>query len=393
MFQLIHPLIILSFIPHGHCYLWKPELLWLHISSDMLIALAYYSIPVTLLYFVQQRQDLPFNWIFLLFGAFIILCGLTHLGEVWTIWHPNYWISGFIKVITALVSVGTAITLVPLVPKALALPSPAQLRAANQQIQLLNEQLKSENLRLSTELEIAQQMQQMILPKSEELQGVLDLEIADYMEPTAEVGGDYYDVLYHDDGVTIGIGDVTGHGLESGILMIMTQTAVRTLKEIRESDPVKFLDTLNRTIYHNIQRMNSQRNLSLAVLNYSEGQLSISGQHEEIIIVRAGGEIERIDTIDLGFPIGLDGEIAEFINNKLIQLHSGDSVVLYTDGLTEAKNIDKVQYGLDRLCQVVKKNRHLGVQGIKRAVIYDVHQHIGSQKILDDLTLLVIKRK
>src|ERR687885_2469827 len=120
------------FIPHGHCYLWKPGLVGLHIASDALTALAYYSIPLMLIYFVEQRKDIPFNWIFLLFGAFIVACGTTHVMEIWTLWHPTYWLSGFIKALTAGVSLYTAIELVPLVPKALALPSPAQLEAANQ---------------------------------------------------------------------------------------------------------------------------------------------------------------------------------------------------------------------------------------------------------------------
>ncbi|MBF2000667.1 MAG: PAS domain-containing protein [Synechococcales cyanobacterium M58_A2018_015] len=123
------------FIPHGHCYLWKPGLVWLHLASDALIALAYYSIPLTLFYFVQKRDDLPFNWIFLLFASFIVACGTTHLMEVWTLWHPTYWLSGLLKAGTASVSLFTALQLVPLVPKALELPSPAQLAQANQALQ------------------------------------------------------------------------------------------------------------------------------------------------------------------------------------------------------------------------------------------------------------------
>ncbi|MEJ6486235.1 EAL domain-containing protein [Nostoc punctiforme UO1] len=120
-----------QFIPHGHCYLWKPEILGLHILSDSLIALAYYSIPISLIYFVRQRQDLPFNSIFILFAAFIISCGTSHLSEIWTLWYPTYWLSGFIKALTALVSVYTSLTLSALIPKALNLPSSAQLEAAN----------------------------------------------------------------------------------------------------------------------------------------------------------------------------------------------------------------------------------------------------------------------
>jgi len=121
-----------NFIPHGHCYLWKPELVWLNIISDSLITLAYYSIPIMLVYFVYKRRDLPFDKIFLLFGAFIVSCGTGHLMELWTLWHPDYWLSSSVKAITALVSVYTALELVPLLPKALTLPSPAQLEAANQ---------------------------------------------------------------------------------------------------------------------------------------------------------------------------------------------------------------------------------------------------------------------
>ncbi|MEH2348899.1 MAG: PAS domain S-box protein [Nostoc sp.] len=123
-----------QFIPHGHCYLWKPGLVWLHLVSDVLTGFAYYSIPVMLVYFVRKRQDVPFGWIFLMFGTFIVACGTTHLMDVWTLWYPTYWLSGLIKAFTAFVSVLTAIELVPLIPQALALPSPAQLEAANSQL-------------------------------------------------------------------------------------------------------------------------------------------------------------------------------------------------------------------------------------------------------------------
>jgi PAS domain-containing protein len=123
-----------SFVPHGHCYLWKPQLVGLHIVSDSLIALAYYSIPIMLIYFVHKRRDAPFQWIFLMFGAFIIACGTSHLMAVWTLWHPDYWLSGGIKLITAFISLYTAGELFILIPQALALPSPAQLEAANQKL-------------------------------------------------------------------------------------------------------------------------------------------------------------------------------------------------------------------------------------------------------------------
>ncbi|HEY9707821.1 MAG TPA: PAS domain S-box protein, partial [Oculatellaceae cyanobacterium] len=122
------------FIPHGHCYLWKPELVGLHIVSDALTAVAYYSIPLTLTYFVAKRRDVPFNWIFLMFGAFIVSCGTGHVMDIWTLWHPNYWLSGFVKAFTALVSIYTAFELVSLLPQALAMPSAAQFEAVKNEI-------------------------------------------------------------------------------------------------------------------------------------------------------------------------------------------------------------------------------------------------------------------
>jgi hypothetical protein len=113
-----------EFMPHGYCYLWKPGMVWLHAVSDSMIALAYFSISITLVYFVRKRRDLPFDWMFVCFGAFILACGATHAMEVWTLWHADYWLSGAVKAITAAVSVPTAILLVRLVPRALALPSP-----------------------------------------------------------------------------------------------------------------------------------------------------------------------------------------------------------------------------------------------------------------------------
>ena len=137
-----------GFIPHGHCYLWKPGLVWLHVVADGTIALAYFSIPITLLYFISKRRDVPFTWIFGLFSAFILLCGSGHLIDIWTLWHPNYWMAGLVKALTAIVSATTAIELIPLVPLALALPKPAELEIANQELQATIRKLQKTQLQL-----------------------------------------------------------------------------------------------------------------------------------------------------------------------------------------------------------------------------------------------------
>ncbi len=268
-----------------------------------------------------------------------------------------------------------------------------QLAQANQEIESLNNSLKSENLRMSAELAITRHLQQMILPKPEELRQVPGLDIVGFMQPADEVGGDYYDVVQSNGLVKIGIGDVTGHGLESGVLMLMTQTAVRTLLENQETNSTNFLNTLNRVIYDNARRMNFQKNLTLALLDYQGGRIRLSGQHEEMLVVRSGGEIERIDTIALGFPLGVIADINQFISQTEVQLQSGDGVVLYTDGITEARNSQREQYGLERLCQIVSQNWHQSAEGVSQAAIAHLRSHIGEQKIRDDITLLVLKQQ
>lgn len=135
MVEILTNLRALNLIPHGHCYLWRPELVWLHVGSDLTIAIAYFSIPIVLIYFVRKRTDLPFGSIILLFGAFIISCGLTHVMNIWTIWHPDYWLSGGVKVFCAAISIYTAVMLVPFLPKALAFTNPRELEAINQVLQ------------------------------------------------------------------------------------------------------------------------------------------------------------------------------------------------------------------------------------------------------------------
>ncbi len=268
-----------------------------------------------------------------------------------------------------------------------------ELEVANSEIHQLNERLQADNVRMKSELDLTKRLQEMILPKSSELESIKGLDIAGFMEPADEVGGDYYDVLNYNGSVKIGIGDVTGHGLESGMLMLMVQTAVRTLQEAQETNPVKFMDVLNRTIYKNIQRMDSDKNLTLSLIDYKQGELNLTGQHEEVILVRSNGEIELLDTTDLGFPIGLVDEIADFVVQQKVQLDIGDVVVLFTDGITEAEDLHGNFYGIEKLCEVIQQNRHLTATEIKDTVIEDLRSHISFQQVFDDITLLVLKQK
>jgi PAS domain S-box-containing protein len=269
----------------------------------------------------------------------------------------------------------------------------AALAQAYREISGLNQRLKAENVRLGAEIDVSRRLQAMLLPKPQELREISDLDIAGFMDPAAEVGGDYYDVLVRGDRVQFGIGDVTGHGLESGVLTIMVQTAVRTLLEHNEADLKCFIDTINRTIYGNVQRMDSDKNITLSLLDYEDGMLTLCGQHEEVLVARYQGELERVDTIDLGFPVGLEADISDFTRKMQIPLGNGDVALLFTDGITEAEDEQGQFYGIDRLCETLERVKANPANAICQLIVDDVRQHIGRQIVHDDITLLVIKRR
>jgi PAS domain S-box-containing protein len=124
-----------GFQPHGYCYQWNSGLVWLHVISDTLVAASYFTIPFALLWFIRKRRDLPFSWMFALFGLFITACGATHVMEIWNLWHADYWVAGAFKSITAAASVGTAVLLFKLLPEALALPTTSQWIEANKTLE------------------------------------------------------------------------------------------------------------------------------------------------------------------------------------------------------------------------------------------------------------------
>jgi two-component sensor histidine kinase len=160
MQNLLQALTSSNFMPHGQCFYWRPDLIALHVVGDGVTALSYYVIPAALIVFVYQRSklhdDVRFGWIFVMFAGFILACGTTHLISVWTLWVPHYWLSGFAKLITAGISVTTAWMLWPLIPRAVNLPSQAELEAANSALQVevtMRRQREDELERLNAELD------------------------------------------------------------------------------------------------------------------------------------------------------------------------------------------------------------------------------------------------
>ena len=144
-------------------------------------------------------------------------------------------------------------------------------------------------------------------------------------------------------------------------------------------------------IYDNASRMNCDRNVTLSLLHYQDRMVTISGQHEEVLIVRGNGDLERHDTLNLGFALGLESNISHLIDEAKVPLQSGDVMVVYTDGITEAINNVGVTYGIERLAEAIRSSHEQPSKGIREAVLRNLREHIAGEELLDDISLLVIK--
>lgn len=267
------------------------------------------------------------------------------------------------------------------------------IAVANQDIAQLQERLQSANSPLYQELNTAQKLQQIVLPQPKEFDVLGMLDIAAHQQAAAEVGGNYYDVLAVDDVVTIAIGDVTEQGLASSVVALMAQTAIRTLKESCIADPIQLLNTVNTVLCKNLSRMGVERNMTLAILHYTEGHLSIVGQHPGVLVVRANGAIETVNTMSLGMTLGLLDDITDFLAQATLELQPDDGLVLYTEGILNTKNITGECYGLERLHQVIQENWFLDAHGVQGEAIANLRKFMGRAPLQDDLTLLVLKQR
>ena len=243
-------------------------------------------------------------------------------------------------------------------------------------------------LRTARELEIAKRIQTSILPQRLSVDG---MQISAAMVPADDVGGDYYDVIPMQGGAWIGVGDVAGHGLKAGLIMLMVQSVVAALTRQRaRMSPREVLEILNRVLFDNIrERLGSDEHVTFTLMRYeSDGNIIFAGAHEEILIYRARDKkCEIIPTP--GTWMGAVANVSRAIVDSNMKLERGDLMVLYTDGLIEAKNAEGKEYGLDRVIEFVEAN---GAEAPEMVVQKIVQSCIAWAPVQDDdITLMVLR--
>ncbi len=243
-----------------------------------------------------------------------------------------------------------------------------------------------ENTMLKQEMELAKHIQTVLLPREPEITGY---DIAVSLDPADKVGGDYYDVISVSGHDWLVIGDVSGHGVSSGLIMLMVQTAIHTvLLENPGIPPSYLLSVINKTIYQNIEKMGESKHMTIVALaGGKEGYFSFSGLHEDILVWRADtGNVDKIETE--GMWLGLEPDISKWLSSDTLVMDSGDCMVLFTDGITGSVDDKGKMFGNERLIKIIEEN------GSKTAS--ELHNHIiaalDSYKKRDDITLLIIKR-
>ncbi len=242
--------------------------------------------------------------------------------------------------------------------------------------------------RMKEELVIARRVQTSILPRTFEVRG---LDIAATMETAEDVGGDYYDVFDIPDGAWLAIGDVAGHGLNAGLVMLMVQSALAGIAATQvNARPAELISLLNSVLFDNISsRLASNEYVTLVLIRYSaDGRIVFAGAHEHILVCRQDtGQVERLKTP--GPWLGIHRDIRDSAVDSFAVLRDGDLMVLFTDGLIEAMNAEGDQFDMHRLSSMIEQHRHESPDAIQRHLMTAVRDWMVVQE--DDISILVAR--
>ena len=252
----------------------------------------------------------------------------------------------------------------------------------------LREDLRAAHEALWGEMEFAKHIQTALLPNVLSIPGY---NVAARMEPADEVGGDYYDIIRTQHGETwLSIGDVSGHGLESGLIMMLTQASIMAVVNRQpDQSPMEVLDAVNRVFRHDIARMQADRYMTLTVARIDDDAITVAGKHQDLLVYRHGtGGTQVIPTP--GTWLGLVDDIREHLHPITVRIARGDLVLFFTDGLTEARNSAGELFGEDRAADTLNRYAGLPAEQILRQLFAAVHEHMAHQA--DDFTAIVLKR-
>ncbi len=267
------------------------------------------------------------------------------------------------------------------------------LKKANEEIEKLNEKLKDENIHLNMELEVAKHIQTLVLPQKDEYNDFVDLNISCLMIPADEVGGDYYDTISFKDSGIITIGDVTDHGLHSGLIMMMVHTAIRALSQIEKDNIEKIFKIINKLLYDFRHKTSDHRIMTLIILKYlGDGKFMLTGQHESLLIIGRDGSIRNISSLDCGMFAGLEDDVENYVDTLDFEIKKDDVLILYTDGLTEAMNQKNEEFGESGIINAALPVRNKSTDIIKSTIVKACLEHIGDEKLHDDMSIMIIKK-
>lgn len=245
------------------------------------------------------------------------------------------------------------------------------------------------------EMQLAKKIQTVLLPKKPLIE---NYEISTYMAPADEVGGDYYDIINVAGKDWVVIGDVSGHGVPAGLVMMMVQTSIQTvLTKNFDLSPSELLTIVNKTITKNIQQLDEDKYMTITVLAAHEnGAFYFSGLHQDIMIYRS--QTKKVELVETnGMWIGIVDDLERMVKDELLTLNVNDCLLLYTDGITEAWHIDTTEesetsnpfmYGSERLKDEFMKLGEQSTEAIKRGIINSLYDY----RTRDDVTLVVLKR-
>jgi serine phosphatase RsbU (regulator of sigma subunit)/anti-sigma regulatory factor (Ser/Thr protein kinase) len=366
------------------CFLWRPDVLALHVTSDALIALAYFSIPLMLATFVRRRKDVPFSGVFWMFSVFIVSCGCTHIMAIVVIWHPWYWLEGAIKAVTAVASIATAILLVPILPRALNLRTPAELERINTRLQSSIDEAAVLLRRYEREHYIATTFQSASLGDVPDALGPLRLS-AVYQPGVGdlEIGGDWYDAFRLPDGrAIVSIGDVSGKGLAASIVMAKMRQAIRVAAQVQVA-PGAILDAADRAL--TLEYPDAIVTAFVGIIDDTESLLVYANAgHPPPYLRDPEGKVTELVADGLPLGLRLGGSISRS-EDAHISLAPGALIVLYTDGLTEATHDYAI--GESRLLSALRDDGTFRARNPARAI----HDRVLREGARDDVAILTVR--